>query len=391
MSISTDAFYDNIAAIKDYANSINNAAPIWQSFKSGSNQYLYGVQLYIKTPDTVIGGQPINANGINIIIYNGTGIAGSVFAQLSAANVPATGPTWYTFVMPSPFVTLTSGATYTIAVSGTGSGNLLWGYSYSTPQSTYPDGEASFQPASDLFFKVQITPVPVDPNIPNTFNFIEVQDGSAVAPSYTFTNDLTTGVYRIPAGSGDGGAAGVAITSSGVNVLNIVQSGVIPNVSGNVALGSTLKRFNNLFLSGTGAQPFFESGTAFVILQGSITDPTGIVYTTQTLNYIKLGVLYFIQGQLNWSSIGVLGTGNIIINVSLVSNNNINLMNVVLDNFSYAAAPNASLAGISDVNGFMTIAATTSGAATYTLNWATDLGLGAAGITFSGFIQITPP
>jgi hypothetical protein len=331
MSIQVDAVFDDVASLNGFANS-TTPNTIWQSFTSGSALYLYGVQLFGKTPDTIINGQPISATGINITIYNGTGTGGSIFATLTAADVPATGPNWISFPFPSPYTTLTPGNIYTIAIGGPGGEDFLWGYSFVSPTSSYPGGEASFQPPSDLFFKVEVIPVPSNPNIPNTFTLVEVEDGTAAAPSYTFINDLTTGLYRST------GPSSLSVTVAGVQHTRFEPGITAPN--GVISLGTAISGgggYSDIFLNPAGFETFFEDfGLDLPIIRASGADPV-MTYLSQDGRVIRIGTLLFISGRIEWTGFAG-GAGNLFVestvNRDIIGNN---IMSMSLSGFTYPA------------------------------------------------------
>jgi hypothetical protein len=331
MTVSPDAIYNDIASLTDFANSDNPAVTIWQSFTATTNEYLYGVQLYGKTPDNIIGGQVINAIGINITVYDGPNNTFPVFAQLTAANVDAQPAGWIPFVFPSPFATLVNGNQYTIEVSGAGAENFLWGYAFVTPTTNYTGGTASFQPPSNLFFIVEKIPIPTNPNIPNTFTTIEVGDGSAAAPSYTFTSDTTTGLFRQP-----GQELGVSV--GGVEIVNVNSNSMIPGADDAISLGIPVRRYNNLYLAqGAGSNPFFRltepADTPIIIASG--VNPV-VTYVTQSGRVLCIGTVYFITGEISWSAFAG-GAGNVSIVCSGFDIANECVVNVIGENISYPA------------------------------------------------------
>jgi hypothetical protein len=344
MTVSPDAVYNDIASLTDFANSDNPAVTIWQSFTATTNEYLYGVQLYGKTPDNIIGGQVINAIGINITVYNGPNNTFPIFAQLTAANVDAQPAGWIPFVFPSPFSTLVNGNQYTIEVSGAGAENFLWGYAFVTPTTNYIGGTASFQPPSNLFFIVEKIPIPTNPNIPNTFTTIEVGDGSAAAPSYTFTSDTTTGLFLQP-----GPELGVSV--GGIEIVNVNSNSMIPGADDTINLGLAVRRYSNLYLAqGAGGDPFFRLRTSadIPIIRGSGADPA-VTYVTQSGRILCIGTVYFITGEISWSAFAG-GAGNIFIESTVTADiSNVCVVNVIGENIGYPAG--SVLTSISNTGG----------------------------------------
>lgn len=389
MSVTTDTAYNDIASLTDFANSDNIGMPIWQSFTATTAEYLYGVQLYAKTPDVIIGGDPPSAEGVNVVIYDGTGTGGSVFTQLVASNVPSTTATWISFVFPSPFSTLTIGNTYTIAIEGAGANDFLWGYALNSAQTSYPGGEASFQPPSDLFFIVQVIPIPTNPNIPNTFSFVQVANGTAAAPSYTFTADNSTGIFNDTSIA----PASVALSAGGTEIVQANANGFMPPVSDTYDLGGLTNRFRNLWIGGLG-ENFYDYNTIALTptLNGSGADPV-VTYGTQTLNYVRIGTLVNIQGTITWTAT-VGGAGSLQIQCTLpgsvgsVQGSN-NLINLVTTFVTFPAGTYLTGQLQSATNLIIEFVATTSAGASTTL---TTAALGAAGsIIFSGSYQQVPP
>jgi hypothetical protein len=339
MSVSADASYDDISSITDFANSDNPLVTIWQSFTATTTDYLYGVQLYAKTPDTVVGGQVRSAVGINIVIYDGPNPTFPVFTQLTATTVAAQPAGWVSFVFPSPFTSLVNGAQYTIEVGGSGAENFLWGYAFVTPSTGYAGGTASFQPPSNLFFVVQKIPIPTNPNIPNTFATIEVGDGSVLAPSYTFTSEPTTGFYHTP--------STVNFTSAGVAIMRLNSDGIEPADDDTVDIGTGSNRFRDLYLGNAGHNGFFARTTGVTAtIRGTAGDPI-VTYVTTSGYMIKIGTFMFISGYVSWNAL-VGGAGNVFIELGgptlNVQPDDVAIINIVASNIGpYPAG--ATIAG----------------------------------------------
>ena len=325
----TNTAFDNIAGLSDFAN---NSAGVWQSFTAINTPgflNLIAVELYGKTPDT---GE--DAQGVTIIIYDGTGTGGPVVASINSITVPSQiMPNWTRFQFPSPFFVLTPGNVYTIQITGTGAIDFLWGFSIVTPFSTYPGGMASFPPNSDLFFRVQTIDIPTDPNLPTTFPFLQVGNGSAPAPSYSFTNAQTTGLYVA-------GVDTMGISSGGVERLTFPPSADILPIggaaNGTTNLGGLLNSFGDIYINHM-AQPFFLSGTATPTLE-STSGAFAITYVQQSLRRIFIGTLVYMEGVIEWSAAAPPGTGNLIILFlpdAPVTNNAI--ITVAMSNVSYTA------------------------------------------------------
>lgn len=332
MSISVDAIFDNTPALTDFANSVT-ANNIWQSFTSGSSEFLYGIQLFGKTPDTIISGQPISAVGVVLTVYNGTGTGGSVLASSLPTNVSPTTETWVQFLFPSPYATLVPGNVYTIAIGGTGFEDFLWGYSYVTPTSSYPGGQASFNPPSDLFFKVEVTPVPIDPIVPNTFPFTEVGNGTAANPAYTFVNDLSTGMFLQAPGQ-------LGLSAGGIQSVAITSGAILPG-NPTIDLGGALTGFENLYLNPAGQETYFQIYTLTdlpILFHTGLNTPVPANYTAQEGFVIRQGPIVFISGRLEWSFVFPAAVQPVVIR-STVSNtcDRNGLINLFCDNLTYPA------------------------------------------------------
>lgn len=384
MTVSTDAFYNDIAALTDFANSDNPLITIWQSFTATTTDYLYGVQLYGKTPDTVIGGQPINAVGINITIYNGPNPTFPVFTQLTATNVNSQPAGWISFVFPSPFTALVNGNQYTIEVGGPGAENFLWGYAFVSATTGYAGGAASFQPPSNLFFIVQKIPIPDNPNIPNTFTTLEVGDGSAAAPSYTFTSDTTTGLYH-PLGA-------VGISVAGTTALLVSATEIRPITDNTYNIGDVTTRIGNLYLgNGAGQSTFFNVLTAADLptIRATGVDPV-VTYTLQLGVVIKIGTIYFISGWVEWSSL-VGGAGNAFIESTISITPSVTaVINILADNVAYPAGSTlTSIVNIGTNPIRLNLVYNTSSAPVTSLPIG-SLPAGAGRIQYTGMITVQP-
>lgn len=294
--------FDNIASIFNFAN---NTAGVWQSFTAVNDpgfMNLIAVELYGKTPDT---GEA--ANGLTVSVHDGVGTGGPVVAQINSVSVgPQIVPNWIRFEFPATFYVMTAGNQYTIAVSGTGAVDFLWGYTLVTPFSTYPGGSASFPPDSDLFFRVKGIDIPTNPNVPTAFPFIEVGDGTAAAPSMRFTNAPATGLYL-------SGANEMSLSTAGTQRLAFPPTDevlAVGTANGTVNLGSLTNSFNELWINHM-AQPFFLEGTSVPTLE-STAGPFPITYVTQQIEYVIIGTMVYVQGVIEWSA-ATPGAGNLII------------------------------------------------------------------------------
>ena len=83
---------------------------------------------------------------------------------------------------------------------------------------------------------------------------VEVGNGTAAAPSMSFTSDADTGIYRSAADE-------VAISTAGVGQVKVTDGTVEPITDNDVDLGTSSKEFKNLYLQG-------------VITQSATTDST---------------------------------------------------------------------------------------------------------------------
>lgn len=228
----TNAFFDATAALSGFANATGGG--LWQSLKAlpAAALNLIAVELYGKTPDGVD-----QVSGVGLKVYDGVGTGGAVFAAVSAVTVVdvASAPAWIRFEFPGPFSALVPGNDYTIEITGAGAAQFLWGYALVTPFIDYPDGTASFQPPCDLFFRVKTTPDTVNPDLPTAFAFLTVDDGSAVAPSYSFNNDTAVGLFLetavVPTAVGLAGDLTPAVTG-------VTQLGVLNRPFGDIFQGN---------------------------------------------------------------------------------------------------------------------------------------------------------
>ena len=382
MTESTDAAYDDIAALSGFANSTTG---VWQSFTAIGALNLRAVELYGKTPD---GGGA--AAGVQVIIRDGTGTGGAVVTQITSATVEEmTTPGWVRFQFPSPYVATVPAGVYTIQVTGGGAEDFLWGYVINTPVHTYPDGEASFQPPSDLLFRVQVITSDVDPDVTNTFDYVETNDNTAGAPAYRFISDGATGMYLVGAGE-------LGFTTAGSAAMSINAAGdLLPAVNDTMVLGGTLNRWANLYIGGM-FQEFWERdfpiGSGWTPTVESSAGAFPITYGTQTATYVRSGTIIQLQGRVTWTA-STPGAGTLrITGMPFASEaSTIALLTVSLDNITYGAG-NMVVGRIPANSTYIEFQVTTNGGAETTLAAAA---IGATGgVTFSGsFIQNfpTPP
>lgn len=390
MAETTDAAFDDVAAITDFANTTDG---VWQSFTAIGALNLRAVELYAKTPD---GGG--GAEGVAVIIRNGTGTGGAIVTQLTSATVAETlSPAWIRFQFPDPYVALVPAAVYTIQISGSGAQDFLWGYALTTPFTGYSGGVSSFLPDSDLFFRVKVIPSDVNPDVDNTFDFVETNDNTAAAPAYRFISDGATGMYLPAAGE-------LGFTTAGTAAATIDAVGNLrPAVDDTMSLGTTglggPGRWLNAFFGGM-FQGFYARDFPLLSAWTPTIESSGaafpITYGIQRATFIRSGTIVQIQGEVTWTaSAPVAGDLQIVgIPAALLSEGSglEALINVTFDSVTYGAG-NMVSGHLGPTSTFIDFRVTSNGAAATTLDALAAMGA-TGGIVFSGsYIQEfpTPP
>lgn len=287
--------FQSISVNGGVANSTRDQ--IWQSFTAQNTVgylNLRSVQLYGKTPDDG------SIATVNIYIYNGVGTAGALLTSVTGVVVNSQPLSWTTFQFPAPYLVLTPGSQYTIYCE---SDDFLWGYAFNTSAIYYPYGVASFQPPSSLFFIVNTINVPTDPAQSNVFDFVQCQNRSAAAPAYTFTNDLSTGMYLESPGV-------LGFSNGGVSTLTM-NGNYLPRGPGRT-LGGPGTTFSNLWLDSM-SQPFFISQQLFApVFEDALSGPIFGGYTAQNGMYTIVGTVVTFNIYVNFTS-GISGSNNLLL------------------------------------------------------------------------------
>src|SRR3990167_11203960 len=73
---------------------------------------------------------------------------------------------------------------------------------------------------------------------------VEVGNGTAAAPSMSFTSDADTGIYRSAADE-------VAVSTAGVGQVKVTDGTIQPLTGDDIDLGTTLLKFKDLYIDGT--------------------------------------------------------------------------------------------------------------------------------------------
>jgi hypothetical protein len=97
---------------------------------------------------------------------------------------------------------------------------------------------------------------------------VQTANGTATAPSHTFTSDLTTGTYLVSAGNlglSAGGQLGIQIAKD-TGAFPLIGIGAAPVAAQTLVLKSQLSGYGLIMLDNTGAQQFSLSNTGTVRL-----------------------------------------------------------------------------------------------------------------------------
>jgi len=109
----------------------------------------------------------------------------------------------------------------------------------------------------------------------------EFADGSAAAPSITFSDEKTTGIYRI-------GASNLGISLGGAIEIDISATALSPGVSDGNALGTTSLMWSDLFLASGGVINFNNSDVTITHASNKITVAGGVVAPGEGLDFTGL-------------------------------------------------------------------------------------------------------
>jgi hypothetical protein len=110
---------------------------------------------------------------------------------------------------------------------------------------------------------------------------VSLADGTAAAPSLSFSADPDTGLYRQIADSGV-----IRITNDGTETLRFTTTGLIPLATGTLDLGTGALAYQNVYTNniGTSAGP--------LVMQGTVFNPTGDLSNDIGTAVIRWGTVF---------------------------------------------------------------------------------------------------